>query len=161
MLEWLETTPIATLLQISVWAYPLVLSMHALGMAIVVGITAIIALRLVGYPSGIPLASFKALAPIWLAGLLINALSGIALFMADATRLFFNTPFQIKIILVAIGVILYWRIDTVILTPASRAAASGNEFNPKPIHRWLGLLALFVWWFSVILSGRLIAYLDS
>lgn len=159
MLEWLESTPIAVWVQSSLWGYPLTLSMHAIGMAIVVGLTAVIALRLLGYPQGVPVSGLKSLTPALLFGLGLNALTGVFLFMADASRLFFNAPFQIKILMIIIGCVLVWRLDVTVLRPAALSAGAGTDFILPPSVKFTALSAIFIWWFSVVLSGRLIGYI--
>jgi len=160
MLEWLEETPIAIWVQSSLWGYPLTLSMHGVGMAIVVGLTAVIALRLLGFPAGVPVSSLKSLTPVLIFGLALNALTGVALFMADASRLFFNTAFQIKILMIVIGCGLVWRLDARVLRPAALSSANGADFALAPSVKAIAVGAIIVWWFSVVLSGRLIAYID-
>ncbi|QGP80410.1 hypothetical protein [Sphingobium sp. CAP-1] len=160
MLDWLESTSIATWIQLSVWGYPFTLSAHAVGMAIVVGLTTVTGLRILGFPSGFPLSTLKSLIPIWLLGILLNASSGLALFAADANRLFVNRPFQIKILMIVIGSILFQRLYATSIRPAAQSAAANMPFEPSRGQKWLAAIVILTWWFSVILSGRLIAYMD-
>ena len=53
MFVWLETTPIAQWVALSLWAYPALLSLHIIGLAIVVGIFSMRDLRLLGITKGI------------------------------------------------------------------------------------------------------------
>jgi hypothetical protein len=55
----------------------LVLSLHAMGLAVVVGFSSAIALRLLGVARSIPLAPLGGLFPVMYAGFWVNALSGL------------------------------------------------------------------------------------
>lgn len=160
MLDWLETTSIATWIQISVWGYPFTLSAHAVGMAIVVGLTTVIGMRVLGFPGALPLGTLRTLIPLWLFGMVLNASSGLALFAADANRLFNSRPFQIKILMIVIGSILFQRLYATALRPATQEGPFSAPFSPSSGQKWLAVLVILTWWFSVILSGRLIAYMD-
>jgi len=58
MFVWLETTPIAQLVALSLWAYPVLLSLHIIGLAIVVGIFSMRDLRLLGITHGVEPTAF-------------------------------------------------------------------------------------------------------
>ncbi len=108
ILWWIEDSWLGMLVSSSQWGYPIVLSLHAVGMAVLVGVSLILAMRVLGFGSAIPVT---ALAPFWtiaLVGFVVNLLSGAALFMGYASVLFFNTAFHIKLIGVAVGLALTW-----------------------------------------------------
>ena len=58
LLIWLETSGVATWVNESLWGYPIVLTSHAIGMAIVVGMVTVIDLRILGYAKRIPLPKY-------------------------------------------------------------------------------------------------------
>ena len=53
---WVRESP-------SIWAFTTILSLHAMGLAIIVGINTIVALRLLGNVPSIPVASLRILVP--------------------------------------------------------------------------------------------------
>ena len=70
--SWVENSALGTWMVDSLWAYPIVLSTHAVGMSIVVGTVVMIDLRLLGYAGDAPLDSFKSMfAVTWLGVLLL------------------------------------------------------------------------------------------
>ena len=69
----------------SLWAYPTILILHTIGLAFLVGINAAIDLRIAGFGSGEPIAPMEKLFPVMWIGFWINAVSGLALTIADAT----------------------------------------------------------------------------
>jgi membrane-bound ClpP family serine protease len=156
LLQWLEQTPVADWVAASAWGYPITLSSHGVGLAIVVGIILMVDFRVLGFFKSMPLGATSRLLPYMWAGFLLNLISGVALFVADAERFTFSLPFQLKILFIVIGVVLVWFLDAKVVKPA--AAAGGDAALPgyaKP----LAILSIFLWWFSVILSGRLVAYI--
>jgi Co/Zn/Cd efflux system component len=106
MLDWLESTDVALMVQESAWGYPVILSGHAVGMAILVGIILMINFRVLGFASGIPIMALRPMFRVALIGLIINVISGTMLFMANANSLFGSNPFRVKIVLLAIGGVL-------------------------------------------------------
>jgi hypothetical protein len=136
----------------SLFAYPGMLFFHTLGLAIVVGISVAIDLRLLGFATRIPLASMRALFRyLWL-GFWINAVSGAMLFAADAPRKAQNPLFEIKLALVALGVMVMALVYRHLLRV---------EREPRKTSRTglrLMAIASLVIWTAAIAAGRLIAY---
>ena len=159
MLDWLEGTTIAIWVQSSTWGYAISLASHGVGMAIVVGLTAVISIRLLGFVKDVPIGALHQFVPILIFGLALNTLSGVVLFMADANVLIANTAFQIKILMIVFGCILIWKLNSNVLRPASIAISMSTEFVVSKRSKIFALGAIFVWWFSVVLSGRIIAYI--
>lgn len=161
-LAWLEETALAEWVASSAWGYAITLSAHAVGMAVIVGITVITAARILGFPKGLPLAALRRLYPTFLIGLALNVISGVALFVAAASELFYNIAFQSKIIMVILGIIIMLKIDQKILRPAAlnakNAPNNGTADQLDAKSSFYAISAIAIWWFSVVLSGRLIGY---
>src|SRR4051794_37440998 len=68
----------------SIWAYPMILTMHTVGLGIVVGAAVVIDLRLLGVGPGIPLEEVGRVFPLFWTGFLINLISGVMLFVSEA-----------------------------------------------------------------------------
>ncbi|CTQ51288.1 hypothetical protein [Jannaschia donghaensis] len=149
-LFWLEDSFIGTTVSGTLWGYPIVLSLHAIGMATMVGIALMLTIRVLGFAPAIPVT---AMAPYWrvaLGGFLLNLLSGAALFLGGASMLFFNWAFRIKLALVAVGLLLTWYLVRICI-------ARMDEVSP--VHRSLAGLAMATW-IAAIISGRLIGYMS-
>ena len=69
----------------SIPGYPSMIALHALGMAIMVGLSLVLDLRLLGWFAGIPLAALQRFFGLAWIGFGINFVSGSALFSAQAT----------------------------------------------------------------------------
>lgn len=166
-LGWLENTPIGLWVDISPWAYPFLLTVHGLGMAVVVGLTVVIALRILGFPAKVPLGAYRALLPILLVAFGFNAASGVVLWITDAMQLTANPSFQIKMASIVIGCALLWSLNRVVLGPAKQAGVVGADgvlvdgYVPTGKAKALAIGLVLIWWLSVIVSGRLVAYLAA
>jgi hypothetical protein len=136
----------------SLFAYPGMLFFHTFGLAIVVGISIAVDLRLLGFATRIPLASMRALFRyLWL-GFWINAVSGAMLFAADAPRKAQNPLFEIKLALVALGM----TVMTLVYRHLLRAGREPRETS-RTGPRLLAIASLLIWT-AAIAAGRLIAY---
>ena len=89
----------------SIWAYPAVLTLHTMGLGVLVGASTVLDLRLLGCAPRIPLEPLERLFPIMWAGFWVNAISGIALFVADATTKGTTTVFMAKIAIVVVAIL--------------------------------------------------------
>jgi hypothetical protein len=95
VLEWLANSSYANWVNQSA-GWPIALTIHAFGTAVVVGFMAIIGLRLVGLLRGIPYSSLNSLFPyVWVA-LGFQVLSGFTLWMPKGSRYFHDGMFDVK-----------------------------------------------------------------
>ncbi len=156
LFEWLETTALAIWVGESLWGYPIMLGMHAIGLATVVGIFVMLDLRMLRVIRGVSFKAFLSIFRLAWIGLIFNALSGSALFTSQATTFVESTPFLIKISAVIAGVIVVIIIQRRLKL---RAADWDNaDTNIESSATVLAALSL-VCWIGAIFAGRLIAYL--
>ena len=148
LLYWFEETKIGTTVSSTQWGYPIILSLHAIGMAIMVGVSLMLCARVLGFASTIPLSSFTPYWSIGLIGFVINFLSGSALFFGNASELYFNLAFRVKIVMVILGL-------TFTKLMVKKAMSSPSENDKR--HKTLAVVALLCWVFAII-AGRLIGY---
>jgi hypothetical protein len=106
MFEWLENTSVALWVGESLWAYPFMLSLHVVGLAIVVGILSMVDFKLLGGFKGIRVGSFLPLLKFAWIGFLINAVSGLFLFSSQASYFVTSTTFLTKLACIFVGAIL-------------------------------------------------------
>jgi Co/Zn/Cd efflux system component len=155
LLDWLESTYAARLVQESIWGYPIVLSGHAVGMAILVGIVLMINFRVLGFASGVPMVAMRPMLRFAMIGLVINVISGTMLFMANANSFFESNPFRVKIVLLIVGAILLAVMPARLFD--ERGTVRAHSFDTWS--KVLATVAILVW-LGVMVAGRLIAYLD-
>ena len=158
LFTWLESLPLSTFIRQSnsLWAFPMFLFAHTLGMSIVAGGAALIDLALLGFwPPSTPVKPLERLYPaIWF-GFWVNLITGSVLLAADATKRFTNVDFFIKMACVVAGVIL--------LSMMRRRVFDDPRLDVAPVSgqakvlAWLSLAC----WFGAILTGRLLAYTST
>lgn len=137
----------------SIFAYTLVLSLHAMGLAVLVGLSGAVALRILGFARSIPLAPTLSFFPLMHAGFWVNAISGVILLMAHASSMLTNTMFFIKLAFIALAVISVAMIRNVVFSDAEMMA--GGAITAKA-RRLAGATLFF--WAGAIIAGRLTSY---
>jgi hypothetical protein len=151
---WLEGLPFSLWIRESgsLWAFPMFLFTHTLGMALVAGGSTIISFALLGlWPKGAPIKPLEKFYPVMWWGFGVNLFTGVGLFCADATTRASNPDFWIKLVFVFVGVVVIARIrKTVFASPLlDKSAVPGAAMLA-----WASLIC----WFGAICAGRLIAY---
>jgi hypothetical protein len=154
--EWLEETRLALWVGESLWGYPLLLSLHIVGLAMVAGIFTMLNLRLLGILKEIEFSPLIGLFRLAWIGLLINALSGFGLFSSQATTFVSNIPFLVKIAAILVGVVIATRILKIVRRDAGDWDAGKRA--PDQSVRLLAVASLLCWIVAIV-GGRLIAYL--
>lgn len=153
-LYWLEETPLALWVGESLWAYPFLLSLHVVGLAILVGIFVMLDMRLLGSFSKIRIDSFLPAVKFAWIGFVLNALSGALLFTSQASYFITNRPFLIKISMIFAGAIL----AAIIQRKLRDAKDADGNWNITGGTKTVAALSLTMW-IGAIITGRLIAYL--
>lgn len=153
---WLEAQTVSTWVREAptIWGYPTVLMLHTLGMALLVGTSAVVSLRILGVGRTIPLAPLRGLFPVVWAGGWISLVTGAMLFVAAASTRGTQELFFAKLAIVATGVM------TVVLTRRhvfGVAGASDKAVVSRTAQR-LAFVSLLTW-VVAIAAGRLLAYI--
>src|SRR6185436_15491475 len=108
--EWLEATWLSTAIRESIWAYPIVESIHVLTIAVFLGLTAAMDARLLGAamretPVGVVMAR---LLPWIRSGFAVMVVTGLLLFAGTPVRFVTNVFFQIKLALLVLAGLNVW-----------------------------------------------------
>jgi hypothetical protein len=152
---WLQDTPFAHWVASdpSLLAYPTILTLHTVGMAIVVGTCVVMDLRLLGIGGDIPLRSLANAPRLVWTGFIINAATGIALFTTDAEHKAMQTVFFVKLSLIFLAIAVYARLRKLVFrSPSTLASPLSGEVKA------LAVLSLILWTGATV-AGRLMAYL--
>lgn len=154
MAAWLEGTSLALWVSESDLVYPLLLSMHIIGLATFAGMLTVIDLRLLGGLAAMPYTGMRG--PIRFAwfGLLINAISGIALFASQATVFVENIPFLIKLAMITLAALSAAAIHKRLNRDAAGWDRAGHVGHSTRAFAAVSLTAIA----AAIIAGRLIAY---
>jgi hypothetical protein len=142
---WVRESP-------SMFAYTHVLTWHAIGLSLVVGLNMIVALRLLGFVPAIPLPALRKLSTPMYIGFWINAISGSMLLAAALHDNLKNLYFGFKLLFILLAIInLEYTRRHVLRDPAierNLIPAGGRRAA------WLALLL----WTAAIVCGRITEY---
>jgi hypothetical protein len=155
LLIWLSSTSLATWINESetVFGYSGILFCHTFGLAIVVGLSMAVDLRLLGAASRMSVGDVRSLFRfIWI-GFWLNAISGTLLFIANAPAKAANPLFEIKLLLVALGVMVMALIERRLWQQRAGSNAGTQRLGLRAL-----AAASLVLWVAAIFAGRLIAY---
>jgi hypothetical protein len=137
----------------SIWTYPTVLTLHTVGMAILVGASFVVNLRILQVAGAIPLQRLQPLYRfIWL-GFAINLLSGLVLFITEAADRVVDPVFYIKLSSIAVALWFGVVVKRNVIDRPGPQRAPGRS-------RSLAAASLALWTVAIV-SGRLMAYLKK
>ena len=133
----------------TIWAYPMVITMHTFGLAVLVGASTAVDLRILGVGQRIPLTSIRGFFSVMWIGFWLNAVTGAMLFAADPRT---TGIFMIKLLAVAAGVLL------IVLIRRALIGDGRSTTTVTPVARTYAVLSLLMWVVATT-TGRLMAYL--
>src|SRR5512139_2655864 len=139
----------------SLWAYPIVETVHIVGFVLLAGSVIMFDLRVLGLSKGIPVRALsRHLLPWSLAGLALIVPTGFLMFTAHATDFLGNRTFQLKMaLLMAAG------INAVVFrTGPYQTVAQWDVGTRAPISAQLSVAVSIAIWIAIIACGRLLAY---
>jgi hypothetical protein len=153
----LESSPFAAWVRESVWGWPLWLSVHVIGTAVVIGFVIIVNLRLLGLFETIPYTSLRRLFPVIWAAFAVQLISGFVLWTTKPTRYVSDGAFMLKILFIVIGFALLAYMYRVLEREAAawdvngRVSSAGAKFIAPTLLAWC----------AVLVAARLTAYLGA
>ena len=155
-LAWVESTTLSQWVvgSPSLFAFPGILTFHAIGMGFAAGISAALDLRILGVAPGVPLAEMRRFMPFLWAGFWMNAVSGVLLLIGYPTKALTNPVFYLKLTLIGVAMTLLVRISRRAFDDTPAAAQDSGAWQSL---RRLAIVSL-VCWAGAITAGRLLAY---
>src|SRR5262245_26829553 len=150
--QWISETRVSQAIGQSSWAFAVIESAHLLALAVIGGAVLMLDLRLLGL--GLrdqPIARVARDAFPWFVGsLIVMLVTGIGLFMSEAIKCYYSTPFWVKMASLLLAMIFAFTVR--------RKVALAGEGHVRPI--WLKVVAVvsLVLWFAVGASGRWIGF---
>ena len=136
-------------------AYPYVITLHSIGLALLVGLLVVIDVRVLGFGRGLPIPALRRFMTVIWIGFWTNFASGIMLFSIDAKKDYYSSLFRIKLLSIAVGLILGTLIKRAVLD--REAEYSAADASAPSSAKVLALFSLLCWT-GAIVSGRLLAY---
>ena len=156
ILAWLEASSLATRIRDSLLLFPLLESIHVIGLALVFGTIAIIDLRLLGTASAerpFKLMAEDILKWTW-AAFALTALTGALMFITNAAVYYDNSYFRVKMLLLALSGINMLAFE---LT-AGRTVGRWDRAPSAPAAGKAVAVLSIALWIGIIVMGRMIGF---
>ena len=136
----------------SVFSFWCILSVHAIGMGVLVGASVLIGLRILGLAPDLPLAPLQRFYRFIWAGFWIQVVSGILLLIAYPTKSLTNPLFYIKLTLIGLAVASMQMLRNRVFADSNLSEAAMMA-KGRVIAVWS-----LIFWVAAITAGRLLAY---
>jgi hypothetical protein len=139
------------------WLWPLMETLHFIGLSLLLGGLIVIDTRMAGFFRSVNIAATHKLLPWVFIGFGINLTTGVLFFFGDPMRYAVNWGFQVKMILVVmagLNALWFWvrlNKDMHSLEPNADTSAEAKAVA------WVSLVC----WTGVLLFGRLIPYVGT
>ena len=151
-IQWLSETRISQAIGQSSWAFAVIESVHLLALAVIGGAVLIVDLKLLGF--GIRTQSVAEVArdaQKWFLGSwLVMIVTGLLLFWSEPQKLYYSTPFMVKMTCLLLG--------TIFALTVRRRVAFAGEGRVSPLTMKLVALVSLTLWFGVGAGGRWIGF---
>jgi hypothetical protein len=151
ILHWLEQSGFGLLIRDAVLIYPIANVVHVLAVLVFFASVAIMDLRILGaLRNEAAVVVIRRFRPVAIGAFCVLLASGIVLFTPEASAIIRNPSFQIKLVLIAVGLLnVLWM---------ERALKHGYPGMTARAARVPAALSLLIW-LGVAAAGRYIAYI--
>ncbi len=138
----------------SAWGWPIVESLHFIGLCFLFGCVGVFDLRMLGLAKGMDFRQLHRLVPFGVAGFLLNVTTGILFLVSAPDQYLYNPAFQTKLalmLLAGLNMLLFYSTTSAAVYHQPRDLAAPARA------RLIAALSLACWG-GVIVCGRLITY---
>ena len=149
--QWLQFSPPLVAMRASPWLFPVIATIHLMGLSVIGGAVLLVDLRLLGLGlRSQPVAHLARDAERWLfRGLYVMVATGILLFMCFATKYYYLTFFWVKMAALLL---------VVVFTVSVRRTVTADDTRMNPaLGRAVAVVSLTLWT-TVALGGRYIGF---
>ncbi|MEO8099981.1 MAG: DUF6644 family protein [Acidobacteriota bacterium] len=156
--KWLQTTSIAFAMRDYPWLWAGAETVHFLGLAMLIGAIGVLDLRVLGVAKQMPVGPLHQLVPWGIAGFVLNLITGIMFFCADALQYSHNIAFQFKMLFIALAGfnVLYFYVGGVFHKVEALGPGADAPFNAK----FVAASSIFLW-FGVMYWGRMLPFVGT
>ena len=150
--QWIQFSPPLAAMRSSPWLFPVIATVHLMGLAMIGGAVLVVDLRLLGF--GLrrqPVARLARDAERWLLrSLLVSLPTGILLFMCFATKYYYLRFFWVKMTSLFLVLVFTFSVR--------RKVAMADETRMRPVWNKLVALVSLSLWTTVAIGGRWIGF---
>lgn len=156
LFEWLNQVPLSVWLRESEWPFPIIETIHILGLGLSVGTIMWVDLRLLGLVTKRYRVSdiVSQLEPLAIGGFVVMFVSGLLLFISEPMKCYTTISFQLKAIMLALTGVNVWYFHAKVYP----GVAEWDETAVIPLRAKAVGWASMVLWFGIIIAGRWTAY---
>lgn len=156
VLYWLQDTRFSAWLRDSMWAEPIIETVHVLTLTVFLGFTVLLDLRLLGVTlRRRPVSEvIRQLNPWLIAGLAVMIATGTLLFCGDPVSFYSTIFFKTKMILLVLAVLNV----LVFSSTVGRRVDQWDLDSRTPGKAKIAAILSLVFWVAIIAAGRAIAY---
>jgi len=138
----------------SPWGWPIIESLHFIGLSLLLGTVGLFDLRMLGFGKSISLAALHKLVPYGVLGFFLNVTTGIMFITTVPDQYIYNPAVQSKLLFIAlagINMLLFYQLS---FKKVSQGNPGSGELAKA---RGFALVSLLCW-LGVITCGRLITF---
>jgi hypothetical protein len=149
--EWCDATALGAAVRNSLWLFPVIESVHLLGLSVLGGALLVVDLRLLGV--GLKKQTIAELAgqmrPWLLGAVSVMGVTGFLLFLSESIKCYYNDAFWLKIETLPVALLFSFTVR------ARVAGAGGLDASLRT--RIVGAISIALW-FTVAAAGRWIGF---
>ena len=154
LIEWLRHSTLSALVTGNQWIWPVLETLHFLGLSLLIGTIGAFDLRLLGLGKGLRPGLLSRLIPWGVAGFALNVVTGILFFVGEPANYVNNIAFYFKmtfVVLAGINVLVFY------LALAKKVEALGPDDDAPLGAKLIGAASLLLW-IGVMSAGRLLTF---
>jgi hypothetical protein len=154
--QWLNDQPFSVALREGDWPFPIIETIHILGLSLSVGVIMWVDLRLLGLTMRRERVSdvVNQLEPWAIGGFTVMFISGFLLLLAEPMKCYTTLSFRLKAIMLVSAALNVWYFHAKVYPTVA-------EWDETPVLPWrarmVGILSMTLW-FGIIIAGRWTAY---
>jgi hypothetical protein len=136
------------------WAWPIVESLHFVGLSLLIGTVGMFDLRMLGLAKPISMSALHKLVPWGVLGYAVNVITGAMFFVSDTGQYIYNPAFQLKMLcmlIAGVNMIVFYS------TTVRAVKALPDSADAPPTAKVIAFVSLSSW-IGVIAFGRLITF---
>jgi len=150
----LRTSPPGVWVRHSAWGWPVLESLHFMGMSVLIGTIGLFDLRLLGFARGVPYAALHRLIPLGIAAYSLNLLTGLFFLSGMPDQYLWNPAFRFKVTFMAVAglnVLFFY-------TRVFRRLQQLPPDSPPPLGARVAGAVSLTMWIGVMSAGRLLTF---
>ena len=138
----------------SQWGWPVIESLHFLGLSLLLGTVGLFDLRMLGFAKSFSLRALHAFIPFGVAGFVLNLVTGSMFVLSAPAQYLHNPAFQLKftcLMIAGLNMVVFYRVSAASVLqvgPTQRVPMAARAFAVVSLAAWIG----------VITFGRLLTF---